>query len=84
MFQQYENFDYCLELLLFKYLTFDQNEEFLRRVVAVIETLDDSESIYVNCLRKIEVEYWDLFFKTLDTTPIIFMKRLIANDNVEL
>lgn len=84
MFQQYENFDYCLELLLFKYLTFDQNEEFLRKVVAVIETLDDSEVIYVNCLRKIEVEYWDLFFKTLDTTPIIFMRRLIANDNVEL
>lgn len=84
MFQQYENFDYCLELILFKYLTFEQNEDILKHVVAVIETLKESELIYVNCLRKIEVAYWDLFFKTLGTTPIAFMKRLISNDNVEL
>lgn len=84
MFQDFENFHYCLELLLFKYLTFDRDELCLKRLFEVIETLKNSEAIYVNCLRKIEVEYWDMFFKTLDTTPTVFMKRLISNENVEL
>jgi hypothetical protein len=77
----YKNFEYCLELILFKYLT--ENSNYLDKLIKLIEFCG-GESIYINCLRKIEVGYWDTFFKVVGMTPIQFMTRLIAIANVEL
>jgi len=77
----YDNFEYCLELLLFKYLT--ENNDYLVKLIKLIEFFG-GESIYINCLRKIEVGYWNTFFKVLETTPTQFMTRLIDIANVEL
>lgn len=82
-YKQFLNYHYCLELLLFKYLTSDNNN-ILKRLITLIELNEHSEYIYINCLRKIEVIYWDKFFTILDTKPVTFMKRLIEINNVEL
>lgn len=80
-YESYKYFDYCLELLLFKYLT--EDNQLLSKLVKLIEFTGD-ESIYINCLRKIEVGYWKRFFQILNITPIQFMTRLIDHGNVEL
>lgn len=80
-YQTYNYFDYCLELLLFKYLT--EDNQLLSKLVKLIEFIG-GESIYINCLRKIEVGYWKRFFEILNITPIQFMTRLIDHGNVEL
>lgn len=82
-YENFKNFHYCLELLLFKHLT---NDDYLplKRLFQLIEFTENSERIYINCLRKIEIGYWHRFFSALETTPEKFMKRLIAIDNVEL
>ena len=82
-YANFQNFHYCLELLLFKHLT---NDDYLplKRLFQLIEFTENSEGIYINCLRKIEIGYWHRFFNALETTPEKFMKRLIAIDNVEL
>ncbi|KAK6466037.1 WD40 repeat protein [Scheffersomyces coipomensis] len=82
-FELFKNYHYCLELLLFKYLTRDEEHGTLRKLIKLIESTHDSNSIYINCLRKIEVGYWDSFFTILETTPLKFMRRLIDSDNVE-
>ncbi|CAI5758897.1 unnamed protein product [Candida verbasci] len=85
-YKHFENFHYCLELLLFKHLTIDEDKTqlTLKRLFQLIEFTENSEFIYINCLRKIEIVYWNKFFKILDTTPENFMSRLIEIDNVEL
>lgn len=82
-YENFKNFHYCLELLLFKHLT---NDDYLplKRLFQLIEFTENAERIYINCLRKIEIGYWHRFFSALETTPEKFMKRLIAIDNVEL
>ncbi|EGW34790.1 guanine nucleotide exchange factor [Spathaspora passalidarum NRRL Y-27907] len=80
-YKQFKNFHYCLELLLFKNLTLNQS---LKRLCQLIEFTDNAEYIYINCLRKIEADYWPRFFDVLETTPVKFMNRLIEIDNVEL
>ncbi|RLV93127.1 Guanine nucleotide exchange factor subunit RIC1 [Spathaspora sp. JA1] len=80
-YKQFKNFHYCLELLLFKNLTMNQS---LKRLCQLIEFTDNAEFIYINCLRKIEADYWNRFFEVLQTTPVKFMNRLIEIDNVEL
>lgn len=82
-FKSFENFNFSLELLLFKYLT-EKNTFMLSVLIELIEKADSTESIYINCLRKIEVAYWDTFFDTLKATPTQFMDRLIELQNVEL
>lgn len=83
-YRQFKNFHYCLELLLFKYLTISDESLTLKRLCQLIEFTENSEYIYINCLRKIEVNYWNKFFDVLETSPAKFMKRLIDIDNVEL
>ncbi|KAK6201699.1 WD40 repeat protein [Scheffersomyces amazonensis] len=83
-FQSFKNYSYCLELLLFKYLTRDEEtKNTLKKLITLIELTKDPASVYINCLRKIEVGYWDNFFTVLDTTPVKFMTRLIESENVE-
>lgn len=82
-YKHFRSFHYCLELLLFKHLT-DEKCLPLKRLFQLIEFTDNSEFIYINCLRKIEIGYWNTFFNVLETTPEDFMNRLIEIDNVEL
>ncbi|KAK6456123.1 WD40 repeat protein [Scheffersomyces xylosifermentans] len=82
-YKSFRNYHYCLELLLFKFLT-SENTSILKSLFALIENNENSEYIYINCLRKIEVGYWHQFFTILNTTPVKFMNRLIEIDNVEL
>lgn len=79
-FNTFENFHYCLELLFFKYLTNDDND-LLKRLVQLI---DNNLIIFINCLRKIEFNYWSKFFKVLGTTPITMMENILHDNNVEL
>lgn len=108
-YERFSNFHYCLELLLFKYLTNLDNElalssmspspapseenegsssggSVLKLLIHVIDSQSgsSSESIYINCLRKIEVGFWHKFFDTLQTTPLKFMNKLISIGEVEL
>ncbi|KAK6868696.1 Guanine nucleotide exchange factor subunit RIC1 [Candida tropicalis] len=82
-YKHFRSFHYCLELLLFKHLT-DEKCLPLKRLFQLIEFTDNSEFIYINCLRKIEIGYWNTFFNVLETTPEDFMNRLIEIENVEL
>ncbi|CAH6723620.1 hypothetical protein CLIB1444_17S00914 [[Candida] jaroonii] len=79
-FNTFENFSYCLELLLFKYLTNDDTE-LLKKLVKLI---DNDLIIFINCLRKIEFNYWSKFFKVLGKTPITMMENILHENNVEL
>ncbi|CUM66126.1 uncharacterized protein PRCAT00003783001 [Priceomyces carsonii] len=81
-YSTFSNFDYCLELLLNRYLTDDSLA--LGNLISLIELTDDPEAIYVNCLRKIEIRYWNIFFQTLNITPVEFMNRVIDIKNVQL
>lgn len=94
-YETFKNFHYCLELLLYKYLTNMDDEspksrkagsDPLKRLINLIDSQpgSTSESIYINCLRKIEVGYWYKFFDTLETTPLKFMNKLILIGEVEL
>ncbi|KAG5421735.1 RIC1 [Candida metapsilosis] len=87
-YKSFTNFQFCLELLLFKLLVEDEHQQqstlTLKRLFQLIEFTESPESIYINCLRKIEVAYWGKFFNVLNTTPVKFMDRLIKLDNVEL
>ena len=92
-YKSFANFQFCLELLLFKLLVGGEQQHqqqqqssnlTLKRLFQLIEFTESPESIYINCLRKIEVAYWNKFFNGLNTTPVKFMDRLIKLDNVEL
>lgn len=92
-YKSFTNFQFCLELLLFKLLVGGEQQHqqqqqssnlTLKRLFQLIEFTESPESIYINCLRKIEVAYWNKFFNVLNTTPVKFMDRLIKLDNVEL
>ncbi|KAI5966500.1 RIC1 [Candida pseudojiufengensis] len=83
-YKSFDNFEFCLELLLFKLLTDEEPSLTLKRLCQLIEFSENSEFIYINCLRKIEVAYWSRFFDVLNMTPEKFMNRLIKLDNVEL
>lgn len=80
-FGKFDNFNYCLELLLFKYLTND--DDLIKNLIKLVDT---KLIVYINCLRKVEFNYWLKFFKTLGTTPVAMMHKLLQdNDNdVEL
>ncbi|KAI5953589.1 RIC1 [Candida jiufengensis] len=83
-YKSFDNFEFCLELLLFKLLTDEEPSLTLKRLCQLIEFSENSEFIYINCLRKIEVAYWSKFFDVINMTPEKFMNRLIKLDNVEL
>lgn len=81
-FKKFKDFHYCLELLLFRYLTND--DDLIIKLIELIKLLDDFEVIYVNCLRKIEFKYWQKFFDIINTTPIDLMNKLLKDNNVDL
>ena len=83
-YKSFKNFQFCLELLLFKHLTDDLLSLPLKRLCQLIEFSDNAESIYINCLRKIEIGYWGKFFDVINASPEKFMNRLIKLDDVEL
>ncbi|KAM9924525.1 hypothetical protein OXX59_004467 [Metschnikowia pulcherrima] len=80
----FENFAYCLELLLFEQLDSSESEDSFKRVCGLVGANPAAYRIFVNFLRKIEVHYWDRFFNTLKLTPLEFMNKLIASHNVDL
>lgn len=93
-YEKFQNFKYCLELILFNQLTstdekLDQMsdnstiDEDLKKIMNLIEDVK-SDSIYINCLRKVEVGYWHQFFETLNLSPVEYMNRLIESQDVEL
>lgn len=81
-YAKFGNFEYCLELLLFDHL--DDDDAGLARVCQLVAATPNADMICINFLRKIEVKYWDKFFKLLNETPVSFMNRLIELKNVEL
>lgn len=81
-YANFRSFNYCLELLLFQYL--DDDRAKLQKVCDLVDITDSTDFIYVNFLRKIEVQYWDEFFQLLKQTPNGFMDRLISSRDVEL
>lgn len=85
-YEVFNTFNYCLELILYEALTSDHEEQESRliKITSLIKNIKDAESIFINCLRKIEVRYWHKFFPCLGVTPIIFMNNLIDSGDVEL
>lgn len=79
-YAQFDNFSYSLELLLFDYL----NKDELERIVELVDATPLSEAIYVNFLRKIEIQHWHKFFTLISETPTTFMRRLIQSEDVQL
>lgn len=77
-YRRYTSYSYCLELLLVKYLTEIDNPPVLAKLLLVVD-----DSTYINCLRKIEIGYWDKFFDALGTTPHDYMQLLVARGAVE-
>lgn len=86
-YQSFKNFDYCLELILFKYLAqdsfSDQNSSHLTRIIKLVDSINKT-SVFINCLRKIEVAYWSRFFNILNLTPVEYMNKLITLKDEEL
>lgn len=82
-YYDFRSFHYCLELLLFQYLD-ELDKTRLRKVCELVNSTDSADFIYVNFLRKIEVQYWDEFFQLLQQTPKGFMERLISSRDVGL
>lgn len=80
----FSNYDYCLELLLFENLDNADQTNRIQKVCRLVDATGNSDSIYINFLRKIEVTYWNNFFDLLNQTPVGFMNRLIESKNVEL
>lgn len=80
----FKNYTYCLELLLFEQLEFIDNKGSFDKVCELVNVNRAADTIYVNFLRKIEVHFWDKFFRILNLTPIEFMNKLIGSQNVEL
>ncbi|GEQ67676.1 hypothetical protein JCM33374_g1341 [Metschnikowia sp. JCM 33374] len=83
-YSKFPNYAYCLELLLFDQLEFIDNEGAFDKVCELVNANNDADTIYVNFLRKIEIHYWDKFFRILKLTPIDFMNKLIDSQNVGL
>lgn len=83
-YSNFGNYDYCLELLLFENLYEIDERTRLYKVCQLVDATANSDSIYINFLRKIEVKYWEQFFKLLNQTPKGFMNRLQESNNVEL
>lgn len=83
-YRGFPSFDHNLELLLFEYLTDCNKASLLKSLVRLIQLSPSGDSIFINCLRKIEVDYWNTFFEVLETTPHEYMRKLIENENVEL
>lgn len=83
-YSNFGNYEYCLELLLFENLDEIDNSNGLLKVCQLVDATPNADSIYINFLRKIEVKYWDKFFKLLNETPVGFMDRLTESKNVEL
>lgn len=83
-YANFGNYDYCLELLLFENLDTIGHTDRLAKVCLLVDATPSSDSIYINFLRKIEVKYWDHFFRLLNQTPVGFMNRLRESKNVEL
>lgn len=74
----YDSYNYCLEVLLVRYLTEVDKPTVLEKLMEVVD-----DTVYINCLRKIEVGYWDKFFTALGTTAEDYMKKLIEKGDVE-
>lgn len=74
----YDSYNYCLEVLLVRYLTEVDKPQVLDKLMEVVDDL-----VYINCLRKIEVGYWDKFFTALGTTAEDYMAKLIEKGDVE-
>lgn len=83
-YSNFGNYDYCLELLLYENLYETDEATRLHKVCQLVDATANSDSIYINFLRKIEVRYWEQFFKLLNQTPKGFMNRLRESKNVEL
>lgn len=77
-FSRYEMYTYCLELLLVRYLTEVENPSVLDKLLLVVDN-----AVYINCLRKIEVGYWNKFFTALGITANDYMSKLIELGDVE-
>ncbi|OBA20715.1 hypothetical protein METBIDRAFT_71936 [Metschnikowia bicuspidata var. bicuspidata NRRL YB-4993] len=80
----FNNYTHCLELLLFEQLDYIDDEGSFDKVCGVINAHKAADSIYVSFLRKIEVHFWDKFFRILELTPMQFMAKLIRSQNVDL
>lgn len=83
-YKSFSNYIYCLELLLYEYLTDLASDENLVKICALVSKSSSADAIYVNLLRKIEVHYWSRFFNLLKQTPVGLMDNLISLNNVEL
>lgn len=81
-FGKFQQFNYCLELLLFNGLI-NNNHIFIKQLVKLIQLINQP-IIFINCLRKIEFKYWSIFFKILNTDPISLMNQYINDNQMEL
>lgn len=83
-YQNFLNYEYCLELLLYENLNEQALDKRIARICELVDASNNTHAIYVNLLRKIEVHYWPRFFSFLQQTPVEFMDRLISLKDVEL
>lgn len=83
-YKSFSNYNYCLELLLYEYLTDLARDDILVKICTLVNDSGSADAIYVNLLRKIEVHYWSDFFNLLQQTPVGLMDHLISLNNVEL
>lgn len=82
-YTSFNNFSYCLELLLFDHLE-DKDDSNFKSVCNLVDHTPFANSVNVNFLRKIEVVHWSKFFKVKEQTPVEFMNTLIDSQDVDI
>lgn len=88
-FHKYKHFKFCLELLLLNEIVDedsdsdsgvqedDKLDSYFGKLVELISMTNAQYSIYLNFLKKIEIQYWSIFFKKLNTDPRTMLNSIM-------
>ncbi|OWB74066.1 hypothetical protein B5S31_g3840 [[Candida] boidinii] len=90
-FHKYKHFKFCLELLLLNEIVDedgdidgdsagkedDKIDSYFGKLVELISMTNAQYSIYLNFLKKIEIQYWSIFFKKLNTDPRTMLNTIM-------
>ncbi|KAH3668705.1 hypothetical protein OGAPHI_002459 [Ogataea philodendri] len=84
-FHRFKHFVFVLELLLMNYIqrsydNEDDGTEYFERLVSLIKMTGMEYSVYLNCLKKIEVQYWATFFDKYGETPRQMLAKINTGD----
>ncbi|KAG7714858.1 hypothetical protein KL949_002502 [Ogataea haglerorum] len=84
-FHRFKHFVFVLELLLMNYIQKsydgqDDGPEYFDRLIKLIKMTGIEYSVYLNCLKKIEVHYWSTFFTRYSESPRDMLSKIYNVD----